>query len=81
VICLGFGVWGTPGSEGQVVGVILVPRTFPESLERSVQNLAEIGAEVRGRKFYTGTYTDTNSLFYIYRLANRDPALPGKLIK
>jgi len=40
---LGFGVWGTPGSKGQVGGVMPVLRTFPE---RSVQNLVEIGQAV-----------------------------------
>jgi len=36
---LGFGVWGTPGSRGWVGGVMLVLRTFPELVGRSVQNL------------------------------------------
>jgi len=44
---LGFGVWGTPGSRDQVGGVILVLRTFPELVGRSVQNLVEIGLAVR----------------------------------
>jgi len=44
---LGFGVWGTPGSRGQVCGVMLVLRTFPELVGRYVQNLAEIGLVVR----------------------------------
>jgi len=34
VICLDFGIWGTPGSEGWVYGVILVLRTFPELVWR-----------------------------------------------
>jgi len=60
---LGFGVWGTPGSRGSVGGVMLVLRTFPELVGRSVQNLVEIGPAVRALKGYIGT----NSLFYIYR--------------
>jgi len=43
----GFRVWGTPGSRGQVGGVILVLRTFPELVGRSVHNLVEIGVAVR----------------------------------
>jgi len=46
VICLGFGVWGTPGSGGQVGGVKLVLRNFPKLVCRSVQNLVEIGPAV-----------------------------------
>jgi len=46
VICLDFGVWGTPGSGGQVGRVLFVLRTFPELVWRSVQNLAEIGTAV-----------------------------------
>jgi len=42
-----FGVWDTPGSGGQVGGVMLVFRTFPELVGRSVQNLVEIGQAVR----------------------------------
>jgi len=45
-ICLGFGAQGTPGSGVQVGRVILVLRTFPELVWRSVQNLVEIGAAV-----------------------------------
>jgi len=48
---LGFGVWGTLGSSGQVGGVILVLRTFPELVVRSVQNLVEIGSAVQGVKW------------------------------
>jgi len=44
---MGFGVWGTPGSRGRVCGVMLVLRTFPELVGRSVQNLVEIGPAVR----------------------------------
>jgi len=44
---LGFGVWGTPESRGGVGGVMLVLRTFPEVVGRSVQNLVEIGPAVR----------------------------------
>jgi len=44
--CLGFGVWGTLGSRGRVGGVMLVLRTFPELLGRSMQNLVEIGPAV-----------------------------------
>jgi len=44
---LGFGVWGTPGSRGRVGGVMLVLRTFPELVGRSVQNLVEIGPAVQ----------------------------------
>jgi len=40
---LGLGVWGTLGSGGQVGGVMLVLRTFPELMGRSVENLVEIG--------------------------------------
>jgi len=36
---LGSGVWGTLGSRGWVGGVMLVLRTFPELVGRSVQNL------------------------------------------
>jgi len=43
---LDFGVWGTPGSRGQVGGGMLVLRTFPEFVGRSVQNLVEIGPTV-----------------------------------
>jgi len=43
---LDFGVWGTPGYRGQVGGVILVLRTFPELAGRSAQNLVEIGLAV-----------------------------------
>jgi len=39
VICLCFLVWGTPGSGGQISGVMLVLRTFPELVGKSVQNL------------------------------------------
>jgi len=46
-ICLGFGVWDTQGSGGQVGRVKLVLRTFPELVRRSVQNLVEIGLAVR----------------------------------
>jgi len=44
---LGLGVWGNPGSRGRVWGVMLVLRTFPELVGRSVQNLVEIGPAVR----------------------------------
>jgi len=47
---LGFRVWGTLGSRGQGCGVMLVLRTFPELVWRSVQNLVEIGLAVRARK-------------------------------
>jgi len=57
VICLGFRVWGTPGSGGQVV-----LRTLPELVWRSVQNLVEIGPAVRAWKRDIGTI----SLFYTY---------------
>jgi len=57
-----FRAWGTPGSRGRVGGVMLVLRTFPE-LERSAQNLVEIGPAVRACKGYIGT----KSHFYIYR--------------
>jgi len=40
---LGFEVWGTPGPRGWVGVVMLVLRTFPELVWRSVQNLGEIG--------------------------------------
>jgi len=39
---LGFGVWGTPLSWGQVGGVMLVLRSFPQLAGRSVENLVEI---------------------------------------
>jgi len=39
---LGLGVWGTLGSAGWVGRVILVLRTFPESVWRSAQNLVGI---------------------------------------
>jgi len=42
VICVGFGVWGTLGSGGQVGGVKVVLRAFPE--------LVEIGPVIRGVK-------------------------------
>jgi len=42
---------------------MLVLRTFPELVGRSVQNLVEIGPAVRALKGYLGTY----SHFYIYR--------------
>jgi len=44
---LGFGVWGTPRSRDRVGGVMLVLRTFPELVWRSVQTLVEIGLAVR----------------------------------
>jgi len=44
---LGFRVWGTLGSTGWVGVVMLVLRTFPELVGRSVQNLVEIGLAVR----------------------------------
>jgi len=47
VVCLGFGVWGTLGSGGWVVRVMLALRTFPELVGRSVQNLVEIRQVVR----------------------------------
>jgi len=43
---LGFGVLGTPGSRVRVGGVMLLLRTFPELVGRSVQNLVEIGLAV-----------------------------------
>jgi len=43
VICLDFGVWGTPVSGGRVGVVIVGLRTFPELVGTSVQNLLEIG--------------------------------------
>jgi len=46
VICLGFGVLGTQGSGGRVGMVIVVKRTFPELVWRSVQNLVQIGTAV-----------------------------------
>jgi len=52
---LGFGVWGTRESKGWVGGVMLVLRTFPELVGRSVQNLVEIGLAVRVRKGDIGT--------------------------
>jgi len=81
VIRLGFRVLGTLGSKGWVGRVMLVLRTFPELVGRSVQNLVEIGPAVRAWKGDTGMYIGTNSHFYIDRLANRAPALPRKLIK
>jgi len=42
-----FGVWGTLGSGGQVGAVMLVLRTIPGLVGRSVQNLVEIGSAVR----------------------------------
>jgi len=59
----GFRVWGTLGSKSRVCRVMLVLRTFPELVGRSVQNLVEIGAAVRAGKGYIGK----NSHFYIYR--------------
>jgi len=59
---LGFGVWGDPGSWGWAGGVMLVLRTFPELVGRSVQNLVEIGPVVRAWKGGIGT----NSHLYIY---------------
>jgi len=47
VTCLGFGVWGNPGSRGRVCRVMLVLRTFPELAGRSVQNLLEIDPGVK----------------------------------
>jgi len=47
VLHKGFRVWGTPGSSGRIVRVMLVLRTFPELVGRSVQNLVEIGPAVR----------------------------------
>jgi len=41
-----FGVWGTLGSGGRVGGVMLVLRTIPGLVGRSVQNLVEIGLAV-----------------------------------
>jgi len=35
VICKRFGVWGSPGSRGQVGGVIVVLKTFTELVGRS----------------------------------------------
>jgi len=46
VMCLCFGVWGSPESGDRIGGVILVLRTFPELVGRSVQNLVEIGIAV-----------------------------------
>jgi len=42
-----FGVWGTLGSGGRVGGVMLVLRTIPGLVGRSVQNLVEVGPAVR----------------------------------
>jgi len=42
-----FGVWGTLGSGGRVGAVMLVLRTIPGLVGRSVQNLVEIGPAVR----------------------------------
>jgi len=61
---LSLGVWGNPGSRGWVWGVMLVLRTFPELMGRSVEILVEIGPAVRAWKVDIGT----NSHFYIYRL-------------
>jgi len=72
---LGFGVWGTPGSGGQVGSVMLVLRTFHKLVGRSVQNLVEIGPAVWACKGDIGT----NSLF-LY-IANRALVLPGELTK
>jgi len=47
MICLDFGVCGTLGSGDWVGEVILVLRTFPELVWRSVQILVEIGQAVR----------------------------------
>jgi len=44
---LGFRVWGTSGSRGQVGRVMLVLRTFPKLLGRSVKNLVEIDPAFR----------------------------------
>jgi len=51
-----------------------VLRTFPESVGRFVQNLVEIGLAVCACKGDLSTI----SPLYIYILANRAPALPGK---
>jgi len=64
---LDFRVWGTPASRGGVGRVILVLRTFPELVGRSVQNLVEIGLAVRTWKGDIGRYIRTISHFYIYR--------------
>jgi len=42
-----FGVWGTLWSGGRVGGVMLVLRTIPGLVGRSVQNVVEIGRAVR----------------------------------
>jgi len=39
MICLGFGVWSTPGPGSPVGGVALAFGTFAELMQRSVQNL------------------------------------------
>jgi len=62
---LEFGVPRGPG--GWVDGVILVLKTFPELVGRSVLNLVEIGPVVRARKRNIGTVS------FINRLANRAP--------
>jgi len=67
VIRLGFGVWGTLGSRVRVGGIMLLLRTFPELVGRSVQNLVDIGLAVRAWKGDIGRYIVTNSHFYIYR--------------
>jgi len=51
---LGFRVWGTQGSRGWVGRVMLVLRTFPELVGRSVQNLVKIGPMVWAWKGYIG---------------------------
>jgi len=44
---MSFGVWGTLWSGGRVGGVMLVLRTIPGLVGRSVQNLVGIGPAVR----------------------------------
>jgi len=61
---LGFEVWGTQGAMGQVGGIILVLRTFPELVGRSVQNLVEIGLVVRALKGGIGTKVQTVTFTY-----------------
>jgi len=63
---LGFGVWGTPGSRGWVGRVMLVLRTFPELVWRSVQNLVKIDLAVRAWKGDIGRYI-LQTVTFIYR--------------
>jgi len=71
VISLGFGVLGTLGSGGRDGGVILVLRTFPKLVWRSIQNWVGIGLAGHMWKRDTDTYIGTNSLFWIYKLKDK----------